>query len=101
MGEFASGICFADISTAQISASSSSGESFRTFLRNELGTYSPREVVCNLNLAHMGEVGEFLQAHPEITVSDGQSFRFDPLEANARLREQFGQTGAKGLESGF
>ena len=92
MTESSAGICFADISTAQISASSSSGESFRTFLRNELGTYLPREVVCNLNLAHMGEVGEFLQAHPEITVSDGQSFRFDPLEAHARLREQFGET---------
>ena len=92
MTESAAGICFADISTAQISASSASGESFRTFLKNELGTYLPREVVCNLNRTHMGEVGDFLQAHPEIAVSDGQSFRFEPLEADARLREQFGQT---------
>ena len=92
MSENSAGICFADISTAQISATSFEGDSIHTHLKNELATYSPREVICNLNRAHMGEVGAFLQAHPEITFSDAQASRFDPTEAEGRLREQFSQT---------
>ncbi len=90
MGEFSSGICFADISTAQVYATSFSGQSMEARIKNELGTYAPREVLCNLSRTHMGEVGEFLAAHPEIELLDAQQARFAKDVAPETVREQFG-----------
>ncbi len=90
-GENTAGICFADISTAQIYATSFSGENIAARIKNELGTYTPREVLCNLSRNNMGEVGEFLAAHPEAMLTDAQSARFAYDEASARVRAQFGE----------
>ena len=54
LGEFESGVCFADISTAQIYTTSFSGSGMAARIRNELGTYAPREVLCNISRTHMG-----------------------------------------------
>ena len=99
MGEFSYGVCFADISTAQIYATSFDGGNIDARLKNELGTYTPREILCNLNRAHMGVIGEFIAAHPEVTLTDAQAARFDPAEASQRVQEQFGaQMTAAALE---
>ena len=90
MGEFAGGICFVDISTAQVYATELSGSDMETRIKNELAAYAPREVLCNLNRAHMGEVGEWLAARPEIMLSDAQAARFARDTAEAAAREQFG-----------
>ena len=90
MGEFAGGICFADISTAQVYATELSGSDMETRIKNELAAYAPREVLCNLNRAHMGEVGEWLAARPEIMLTDAQAAKFARDTAEAAAREQFG-----------
>lgn len=92
MGEFESGICFADISTAQIYVTSFSGAGMADHIRNELGTYAPREVLCNISKTHMGTVGDYLSAHPEIMVSDAQTARFDPESCRKTVREHFGES---------
>ena len=92
MGEFESGICFADISTAQMYATSFSGAGMAERIRNELGTYAPREVLCNISRTHMGEVGEYLASHPEIMLSDAQAARFAADECRKTVREHFGES---------
>lgn len=92
MGEFESGICFADISTAQIYVTSFSGAGMNDRIRNELGTYAPREILCNLSKTHMGLVGDYLAAHPEIMLSDAQTARFDPENCRKTVREHFGES---------
>ncbi|MBQ1956443.1 MAG: DNA mismatch repair protein MutS, partial [Clostridia bacterium] len=48
-GEHEIGMCFADVSTATVHATSfSCDEGFAIKIRNELGTYMPREVITNL-----------------------------------------------------
>ena len=92
MGEFESGICFADISTAQIYVTSFSGAGMNDRIRNELGTYAPREVLVNISKTHMGSVGDYLSAHPEIMLSDAQTARFDPEACRKTVKEHFGDS---------
>ncbi len=89
MGEFEYGVCFADASTAQVYATSFDGASMDARLKNELGTYAPREVICNLDRVHMGEIGEFLTSHGDVMITDRQYARFDRETALARVKKQF------------
>ena len=90
MGEFEYGVCFADISTAQVFATSFDGNNMDARLRNELGTYEPREVLCNLSHTHMGEIGEFVESRLDMMLTDSQTARFELDDAVARVKEQFG-----------
>ena len=92
MGEFSAGICFADISTAQVFATVLSGDDMNARIKNELAAYAPREVLCNLSRVHMGEVGDWLAARPEIMLSDAQAARFARDTAESAAREQFGES---------
>jgi len=91
MGEFEFGVCFADISTAEIYATVLDGSNMEARLKSELETYSPREVVCNLKCANMGEIGSFITSHEGFLLTDGQNPRFDYVVARAMLSEQFGE----------
>ncbi len=89
----AAGVCFADLSTAQIYAASFDGADIDTRIKNELGTYSPRELLCNLKCANMGEAGRYIASRSdEIMFSDGQSARFDPVACGNLVRSQFGES---------
>ncbi len=93
MGEFESGICFADVSTAQIYATSFSGSNMEGRIKSELATYAPSEVLCNLNRVHMGEdVGAFFAARPEVMLLDAQASRFEESTAAELVRAQFGDS---------
>ncbi len=54
------GICFADISTAQISATYFTGSSIESEIANELTTFSPKELITNIDLAQMPLVAAHL-----------------------------------------
>ena len=90
MGDFEYGVCFADASTAEVYATSFSGESMDVQLKTDLVTYAPREVICNLNHVHMGAVGEFLSSYKNVMVTDNQHARFEYETAKARVLTQFG-----------
>ncbi len=93
MGEFESGICFADVSTAQIYATSFSGSNMEGRIKSELATYAPSEVLCNLNRVHMGEdVGAFFASRPEVMLLDAQAARFEEQAAAELVRAQFGDS---------
>ena len=91
MGEFEYGVCFADISTAQVYVTSFDGNNMDARLKNELGTYAPREILCNLKRANMGEIGSFVAAHKEMMLTDGQGARFDAAVCRETVKNQFGE----------
>ena len=51
LNELECGVCFADVSTAQVFATSFYGDNAVTKLCNELGTYAPREIILNTSAA--------------------------------------------------
>ncbi len=89
MTEFEYGICFADASTASVYATCFTGEGIDARLKNELGTYDPREVICNLERENMGEIGAFLLSREDMMITDRQSARFDLAAATERVKKQF------------
>ena len=91
MGEFEFGVCFADVSTAQVYATTFDGNNMEARLRNEIGTYAPREVLCNLKKANMGEIGDFIATHHDMMLTDGQGARFDFVLAREMVKAQFGE----------
>ena len=92
MGEFESGICFADISTAQVYTTTFSGEGMAERIKNELATYAPREILLNISRTHTGAVGSYLSEHPEIMVTDARPERFHPDSCRKTVREHFGES---------
>ena len=90
MGEFEYGVSFADASTGEVYATSFDGSAMDSRLKNELGTYAPREVICNVDRANMGEIGEFLSARGDVMITDRQYARFDKDTAVSRAVAQFG-----------
>ena len=55
------GICFADVSTAQIMATYFTGASQENEIANELMTYAPREIITNIDITQMPSVAHQLK----------------------------------------
>ena len=91
-GEFECGICFCDISTAEIYATSISGDGIESKISNELGTYSPVEVVTNLNSMKFAETASFIEGRLGAMLNDSQYKRFEYEGALDRVRSQFADT---------
>ena len=91
-GEFECGICFCDISTAEIYATSLSGDSIDTKICNELGTYSPVEVVTNLNSMKFAETASFIEGRLGAMLNDSQYKRFEYERALEIVKTQFADT---------
>ena len=85
------GVCFADISTAEVTATVIDGPEADQRLINELGTYAPREIIVNLGESGYPVVAEFLSAR-RIMVTDNQAARFDREQCAALVRAQFGDS---------
>ncbi|MBO7310464.1 MAG: DNA mismatch repair protein MutS, partial [Clostridia bacterium] len=88
--EFECGVAFADVSTAQIFATSFCGDNIETRLKNELGTYQPSEVVTNLGEKKLGEIAEFIKGRIGAMLTDNRAEQFDTSEAIECVRSQFG-----------
>ena len=90
------GIGFADVSTGQISATSFPASGANRIC-NELGTYSPSEVICNLDISQMGEVADFVRGRLGAALGDGQAARFDYAESRERVSRQFAEILREGV----
>lgn len=82
------GIGFADVSTGQISATFFVAAGTNRIC-NELGTYSPSEVICNLDAPQMGEVADFVRGRLGAALDDGQAARFAYDACRERVERQF------------
>ncbi len=92
LGEFEYGICFCDISTAEIYATSISGDGMEQKLQNELGTYSPVEVVTNLNSMKFADTAKFIESRLGAMLNDSQYKRFEYESCLERVKIQFADT---------
>ncbi len=90
LGEAAVGLCFADVSTAEVYATVLAGDNVQARLQSELGTYMPSEVITDLHRADFKELAEFLTARVGTMLTDGQERRFDYETALDRVQKQFG-----------
>ena len=92
MGEFECGVAFPDVSTGQIFATSFCGDNVAARLKNELGTYAPREVISNLSAARLGEVADFIHDRLSAMLNDNRPSDFHFEEARERVKKQFPQS---------
>jgi len=92
MGEFEYGVCFCDISTAEIYATSFSGTNMDSRLLNELGTYMPAEIISNLSASKFKETAEFIKNRIGAMLNDNQPFRFELDACLDRVKAQFVDT---------
>ncbi len=92
LGEFEYGVSFCDVSTAEIYATSFSGGNMDARLINELGTYAPAEVICNLSASKFKETADFIKSRLGAMLSDGQMGRFEFDSCLERVKTQFSET---------
>ena len=89
IGENATGVCFADISTAETHATSFDNASMESRLKNELGTYSPREILLNVSASKVPWLAEYVGERLGAIFLDNQPHRFELDAAKALVGEQF------------
>ena len=91
-GEFECGVCFCDVSTADIYATCFSGDGMEAKLQNELATYQPVEVITNLGAFKFKEIAEFIRSRLQAMLNDGQMNRFEYGTCLDRVKAQFSDT---------
>ena len=89
-GEF--GLCYADISTAQMYATSvrCNEKELVSEISNALGTILPSEIIINLSVAAVPQLADFINERLSAMISETQSGRFEIDPAKARMVDQFG-----------
>ena len=80
-------VCFADISTGDVSVTSFSGDEASFSLMNELASYGPSEVIMNVSTSDCKEIADFLTDKCDSVITDnmGRLFNFD--RASERVKE--------------
>ncbi len=93
MGEFDCGVAFADISTAEVFATTFCGDEINTRLKNEIGVYAPSEIVTNMPARRLGkDMVDFLHDRVGAMLTDNNADRFDYEDASEAVSTQFGET---------
>ena len=82
------GICFADVSTGEISATSLDNEGSK--LLNELGTYSPSQIIVNIPQNSASYIYDFAKTRLNALCEFENEALFDYQTAIARVSQQFG-----------
>ena len=82
------GICFADVSTGEISATSIDNE--RSKILNELGTYSPKEIIVNLPMDSVSYLYDFAKTRLNALCEFDMDSIFDYPKASNEVSNHFG-----------
>ena len=91
MNEFECGVAFADVSTAKIFVTSFCGDNVESRLKNELGTYSPSEVITNLGAKKLGEVADFIKGRIGAMLTDNRPAQFEYAPSKEAVTAQFSE----------
>ncbi len=83
------GVAFGDVSTGQIFATSFCGDNMENRLKNELGTYSPREVVTNLSDNKLLDVSDFIKGRLGAMLTDNKPTEFEYATSVELVKTQF------------
>jgi DNA mismatch repair protein MutS len=91
------GVCFADISTGYITASSfpkDAKNNGKTLVLNEIGTYMPREIILDISAENGGADGicDFASRKLSAVISDDKPALFDYASAVKNVTAQFGKS---------
>ncbi len=89
MTDFNCGICFADISTGVVYATSHSGTTLFNKLLNELGTFRPSEVIANVPAASITSLESFVSERLGAMLTRPDAYKFDYDNAKELVKEQF------------
>ena len=89
VGENSCGVCFADVSTAEIYVTCFDSVNLETRLKNELGTYSPCEIVLNVSTPKLPWFGDYINDRLKVMVLDNQPHRFELDGARELVKKQF------------
>ena len=91
VGENVTGVCFADVSTAELHATGFDNTNLEARLKNELGTYAPREIVLNMAVEKLPWLSDYIKDRIGCVLLDNQPHRFELQNAADRVKAQFGQ----------
>ena len=91
VGESSTGVCFADISTAEIYATCFDNTSIESRLKNELGTYSPCETLLNINAEKLAWFSDYVRDRLKTMLLDNQPHRFEAEITKELVKKQFGE----------
>lgn len=83
------GVCFADVSTGQVSMTCFDGETYIRRLENELSVYSPSEIITNCSEQEYPELTDFMSNRLEAMLNFSQNSRFDISKAYELAKNQF------------
>jgi len=84
------GICFADISTAYVTATSFTGGDLAAQLENEISTFAPKEVILNTAAEVLPGLRAFYEERISGLFEDARAGYFSREEALGRVKAQFG-----------
>jgi len=91
MNEFECGVAFADVSTAKIFVTSFCGDNVEARLKNELGTYSPSEVITNLGAKKLGDIADFITGRIGAMLTDNRPTQFEYAPSREAVVAQFAE----------
>ena len=91
MNEFECGVAFADVSTAKIFVTSFCGDNIEARLKNELGTYSPSEVITNLGAKKLGDIADFITGRIGAMLTDNRPTQFEYAPSREAVVAQFSE----------
>ena len=83
------GLCFCDCSTCEIHLTQLSGDDLPLRISNELGRYSPSEILVNFAAAENRELKEFLSRRLNVSFEVRDDREFDLVASQQRILHQF------------
>ncbi|HEX2985914.1 MAG TPA: DNA mismatch repair protein MutS [Caproiciproducens sp.] len=92
------GICFADISTGELHATSLSGQDLAESLKNELSRFSPREILINQEALGQTELPKFIKDRLSASLELLDDSEFAPDFCAAQVLGQFKKPDLEALD---
>ncbi len=89
LAEGKAGLCFCDISTGELRAAQLEGEDLERRLLNEIGRFSPSEIVASAGIHKCPELLSFVQNKMPCTLDVPKESAFSLEEAEEQVRQHF------------
>lgn len=88
-GAMGAGICFADITTGEMLATDMSGDDMTIYAMNEIGRFTPKEVLLNPAAADDGALIDFLHEHMDSGLEHMTDEQYEYAACEQLVRRQF------------
>lgn len=88
-GAMGAGICFADITTGEMLATDMSGDDMTVYAMNEIGRFTPKEVLLNPAAADDGVLIDFLHEHMDSGLERMTDEQYEYAACEQLVRRQF------------